>query len=139
MLKVEEPEAQLARWIEFLSPFEYEIEYREGQRHTNADTMPRRPCCEGCKWCKEFKKGEQLISVAILTEISISKTEELAEEEADSPQVEKSDAEPPSATGEHCLPNDLLSLRCNTIKLEPTWTREYLRLQQATSNIQVSR
>lgn len=40
----EEPEAQLARWIEFLSPFEYEIEYREGQRHANADTISRRPC-----------------------------------------------------------------------------------------------
>ena len=132
VLKVKEPEAQLARWIEFLSPFEYEIEYREGQRHTNADAMSRRSCSEGCKWCKEWKKAEQLISVAVETEISISKTEELAEEEADSTQVERSDTEPSSATGEHCLPNDLPSPRCNTIKLEPTWTREYLRLQQAT-------
>ena len=123
VLKVKEPEAQLARWIEFLSPFEYEIEYRKGQRHTNADAMLRRPCREGCKWCKEWKKAEQLISVAVQTEISISKKEELGEEEADSPQVEKSDAEPSSATGEHCLPNDLLSSRCNTIKLEPIWTR----------------
>ena len=39
VLKVKEPEAQLARWTEFLSPFEYEIEYREGQRHSNADAM----------------------------------------------------------------------------------------------------
>ena len=132
VLKVKEPEAQLARWIEFLSPFEYEIEYREGQRHTNADAMSRRPCSEGCKWCKEWKKAEQLISVAVQTEISISKIEELAEEEADSTRVDKSDAEPSSATGEHCLSNDLLSPRCNTIKLEPTRTREYLRLQQAT-------
>ena len=31
VLKVKEPEAQLARWIEFLSQFEYEIEYREGR------------------------------------------------------------------------------------------------------------
>ena len=122
----------MERWIEFLSPFEYEIEYREGQRHTNADAMSRRPCSEGCKWCKERKKAEQLISVALQTELSISKTEELAEEEADSTQVEKSDGEPSSATGEHCLSNDLLSPRCNTIKLEQTWTREYLHLQQAT-------
>ena len=81
---------------------------------------------------KEWKKAEQLISVAVQTEISISKIEELAEEEADSTRVEKSDAELPSDTGEHCLSNDLLSPRCNTIKLEPTWTREYLRLQQET-------
>ena len=46
VLKTREPEAQLARWIEFLSPFEYEIEYREGQRHHNADAMLRRPCGE---------------------------------------------------------------------------------------------
>ena len=82
----------------------------------------------GVKW----KKAEQLISVAVLTEISISKTEELAEEEADSTQVEKSDAEPSSATGGHCLSHDLPSPRCNTNKLAPTWTREYLRRQQAT-------
>ena len=109
VLKVKEPEAQFASWIEFLSPFEYEIEYREGQRHTNADAMSRRPCSEGCKLCKEWKKAGYLISVVVQTEISISKTEELAEEEADSTQVGRSDAEPSSATGEHCLPNDLPS------------------------------
>ena len=89
VLKVKEPETQLARWIEFLSTFEYEIEYREGQRHTNADAMSRRPSSEGCRWCKEWKKAEQLISVVVQTEISISKTEEFAEEEADSTQVER--------------------------------------------------
>ena len=52
LLKVKEPKAQLASWIEFLSPFDYETEYREGQRHNNADAMSRRPCTEGCKWCK---------------------------------------------------------------------------------------
>ena len=62
-----------------------------------------------CKWCKEWKKAEQLISVAEQTEISISKTEELAEEEADSTQVERTDTEPSSATGEHCLPKGLPS------------------------------
>ena len=43
VLKFTESEAQLARWIEFLSPLEYEIEYREGERHTNADVMSRIP------------------------------------------------------------------------------------------------
>ena len=64
--------------------------------------MSRRLCSEGCTWCKEWKKAQQLISVAVQTEISISKTKKLAEEEADSTQVEKSDAEPSSATGEYC-------------------------------------
>ena len=39
VLKVKETEGQLARWIELLSPLNYEIEYREGQRHQNADAM----------------------------------------------------------------------------------------------------
>ena len=104
VLNVKETEAQLGRWIEFLSPFEYEVEYRKGQRHSNADAMSRRPCSEGCKWCKEWKKPEQLISVAVKTEISIAKTQELTDEKTDSPLVDKIDAEPSSATGEYFLP-----------------------------------
>ena len=33
VLQVKEPEGQLARWIEFMSSFSYEIEYQAGQRH----------------------------------------------------------------------------------------------------------
>ena len=47
-----------------------------------------------------------------------------------SPHVEQDGAELSSAATEHCAPTDELSTRCNTIKLEPTWTREYLRDQQ---------
>ena len=47
--QVKEPEGQLARWIEFMSFFSYEIEYRAGQRHQNADALSRRPCNDGCK------------------------------------------------------------------------------------------
>ena len=80
VLKTNEPKAQLARWIEFLSPFEYEIECREGQRHHNADAMSRRPCGEGCKWCKEWTKAEQVISIAVQTVVSISSLVEFVEE-----------------------------------------------------------
>ena len=41
VLQVKEPEGQLARWIEFMSSFSYEIEYRAGQRHIRMPTHCR--------------------------------------------------------------------------------------------------
>ena len=130
LLKVKEPEGQLARWIELLSPFNYEIEYREGQRHQNADAMSRRPCSDGCKWCKEWKKAEQMVSVAVQTDVSLAGSDEFVVRQTGSPHVEQDGAELSSAATKHCAPTDELSTRCNTIKLEPAWTREYLRDQQ---------
>ena len=130
VLKVKEPEGQLARWIELLSPFNYEIEYREGQPHQSADAMSRRPCSDGCKWCKEWKKAEEMVSVAVQTEVSLAGSDEFVVRQTGSPHVEQDGAELSSAATEHCAPTDELSTSCNTIKLEPTWTREYLRDQQ---------
>ena len=89
-----------ARWIEFLSIFKNEIEFREGQRHHNADAMSRRPCGEDCKWCKEWTKAEQVISVAVETDVSIASPVEFVEEQTDSLQAEQNEAE---GTTEHCL------------------------------------
>ena len=41
IIKAKDPEGQLARWIEFLSTFDFEIQYRPGQRHQNADALSR--------------------------------------------------------------------------------------------------
>ena len=38
------PIGQQARWAEQLEEFTFEIEHRPGRKHTNADTMSRRPC-----------------------------------------------------------------------------------------------
>ena len=35
--------ARLARWFEFLSAFQYEIQYKEGTKHGNADGVSRNP------------------------------------------------------------------------------------------------
>jgi hypothetical protein len=37
------PEGQLARWLEVLSRFDLDIEYRPGKKHQNADGLSRRP------------------------------------------------------------------------------------------------
>ena len=39
-----EPEGQLARWIEQLQEYHFEIVHRPGKRHSNADSLSRRPC-----------------------------------------------------------------------------------------------
>ena len=60
VLQVKEPEGQLARWIEFMSSFSYDIEYRAGQRHQNADGLSRRPCNDGLMAANGARSGRGL-------------------------------------------------------------------------------
>ena len=39
-----EPEGQVARWIQVLDTFDYEIQHRPGRNHGNADGLSRIPC-----------------------------------------------------------------------------------------------
>ena len=130
VLQVKEPEGQLARWIEFMSSFSYEIEYRVGQRHQNADALSRRSCNDGCKWCKEWKRVEQMVSVAVQTDVSPAVCGEFVEEHREALPDKQCETELSVGT-EHCSFDPAVAdSRCNTIKLEPTWTREYLYSQQ---------
>ena len=54
--RFKEPEGQLARWIDFLQPFQFEIQFRPGIKHGNADALSRRPdYCDGKKcYCQPF-------------------------------------------------------------------------------------
>ena len=49
--RFKEPEGQLARWIDFLQPYQFEIEHRPGVKHGNADALSRRPDPCGGKKC----------------------------------------------------------------------------------------
>jgi len=54
-----ELEKQLARWLERLQQYEFEIIHRKGELHRNADGLSRRPCLNNsCNYCAkvEFKK-----------------------------------------------------------------------------------
>jgi hypothetical protein len=37
-----DPQGQLARWLEVLYQYDFQIQHREGRKHTNADSMSRR-------------------------------------------------------------------------------------------------
>ena len=40
------PEAQVARWLEKLQEFDFEVIHRRGLKHINADALSRRPCTQ---------------------------------------------------------------------------------------------
>jgi hypothetical protein len=51
-----ELDGQLARWLETLAQYDFEIVYRKGIKHGNADGLLRRSCGS----CKHCEKAEQL-------------------------------------------------------------------------------
>ena len=93
VLKVMEPEGQLAMWIEFMDSFSYDIEYQEGSQHQNTDAKYRRPCGSGCKWCKEWKKDEHMVSAALQTDVSKLESKGFAAEQTEIPQDKQGETE----------------------------------------------
>ena len=56
-----EPEGQLARWLEKLQEFDFEIVHRRGRKHTNADALSRLPCIQ----CGRASHGQQSDEMAV--------------------------------------------------------------------------
>ncbi|GBL80842.1 Retrovirus-related Pol polyprotein from transposon 297, partial [Araneus ventricosus] len=74
LLNFKEPEGQIARWIQRLQEYDFEIQHRKGTSHGNADTLSRRPCKESCKQCTNAEKKfgmERDISVKVLTTTTV--------------------------------------------------------------------
>ena len=53
-----EPSCQVARWLEILAEFPYQIEHRAGPKHGNADGLSRRGWCEDCKQCQSIEQRD---------------------------------------------------------------------------------
>lgn len=54
-------EGQMARWLERIQQYDFEIFHRKGKLHGNADGLSRRPCAEiNCSYCNriDMKKEE---------------------------------------------------------------------------------
>ncbi|GBM77913.1 Transposon Ty3-I Gag-Pol polyprotein, partial [Araneus ventricosus] len=69
-----EPEGQIARWIQRLQEYDFEIQHRKGTSHGNADALSRRPCKESCKQCTNAEKKfgmERDISVRVVTTTTV--------------------------------------------------------------------
>ncbi|PIK46225.1 Retrovirus-related Pol polyprotein from transposon [Apostichopus japonicus] len=52
------PEGQIARWLEILGTYNFEIAHRPGRSHGNADGLSRRSCPEECQHCTRAEVGE---------------------------------------------------------------------------------
>lgn len=103
ILKTKDPEGQLARWISFLSTLHFEIVYRKGIQHINADAMSRIPCNERCKWCRSFTEPS---TVEVGTQTESENTNSTTADDKEQKQA---------------------MTTCSTIKIEPAWTHAYLR------------
>ncbi|GBN63648.1 Retrovirus-related Pol polyprotein from transposon 297 [Araneus ventricosus] len=55
-LNFRKPEGQIARWIQRIQEYDFEIQHRKGTSHGNADALSRRPCKENCKLCAHAEK-----------------------------------------------------------------------------------
>ncbi|GBN01476.1 hypothetical protein AVEN_209205-1, partial [Araneus ventricosus] len=65
---------QIARWIQRLQEYDFEIQHRKGTSHGNADALSRRPRKESCKQCTNAEKKfgmERDISVKVLTTTTV--------------------------------------------------------------------
>ena len=57
LLSFKEPEGQVARWIEALQDYDFEVQHRAGRLHSNADALSRRPC-EDCRHCERLEERD---------------------------------------------------------------------------------
>lgn len=53
LLNFSQPEGQVARWLEILQAYDFEIQHRPGQQHRNADALSWRACAVAeCCYCQ---------------------------------------------------------------------------------------
>ncbi|GFT74516.1 retrovirus-related Pol polyprotein from transposon 412 [Trichonephila clavipes] len=48
-------EGQVAKWIQRLNEYYFDIRHRKGSSHGNADALSRRPCPENCRHCSRVE------------------------------------------------------------------------------------
>ena len=59
LLSFRSPEGQVARWLECLQQYDFQIEHRPGAKHGNADALSRRPCLPNdCRHCDRLEEKE---------------------------------------------------------------------------------
>lgn len=66
LLNFRNPEGQVARWLEALQEYDFEVQHRPGRQHGNADALSRRPCAAmECRYCQRLEeRGQGLPLVA---------------------------------------------------------------------------
>ena len=79
LLNFRQPEGQVARWIETLQQYNFDIEHRPGVSHSNADSLSRRPCLQdNCKHCERLDTHETVALSVKVTRIQVSSAASLS-------------------------------------------------------------
>ena len=68
LMKFKNPEGQVARWLEHLQTYDFDIRHRPGKYHGNADSLSRRPCNIDCKNCCKQEQRELLVNLTRVEE-----------------------------------------------------------------------
>jgi hypothetical protein len=100
--RFKEPEGQLARWLDFLQPFDFEIITRPGHKHGNADALSRR--CPGKK-CQCEKFGFLEFETPVNLEVKLSENKAIQTE------------------------NDFLDV-ANKVEISPLWSEDEIKMAQ---------
>ncbi|GBN33120.1 Retrovirus-related Pol polyprotein from transposon 297 [Araneus ventricosus] len=90
LLNFREPEGQIARWIQRLQEYDFEIRHSKGTSHGNADALSLRPCKESCKHCTNAEKKfgmETYISVKVLTNEDPWSSSEIQKAQLEDPAI----------------------------------------------------
>ena len=79
------PEGQVARWIEKLQEYNFQIEHRPGRKHSNADSLSRLPC----KQCgrENHSSGDLPTKPTLTFPISVVSSITLHDEQMKDPEV----------------------------------------------------
>ena len=103
LLNFKNPEGQVARWIQILGEYDYEIIHRPGRNHQNADSLSRKTCPQ-CSRDEDGRKTGELDSkpvskmkhkVAYMDQSSQTSTKDMSMEET----TDVVNQEPPELPG----------------------------------------
>ncbi len=67
-LNFEETEGEVARWIQQLEEYDFQMQHCKGMSHPNADGLSQRPYDLECKQCQRIEKNDARIPKLILTQ-----------------------------------------------------------------------
>lgn len=71
LLSFKNLDGQLARWIERIQQYHFEIVYRNGNANKNADGLSRRPCNgSSCHYCIRVKSKEAIKDKEVMRRIT---------------------------------------------------------------------
>ena len=63
LMRAKNPEGQLARWIDTLSSFHFEVQHRPDRKHSNADSLSHVPCRQ-CSYKEKTSENGYVVAAA---------------------------------------------------------------------------